>query len=121
MSTILIGRDVRASVDDVARADVAAVLNQTVAMQYRRVKELASAVALLDENVSTTAWRRMVARGLARQWALHAYGDTIKSRARVTRHDVAVVLAAFGATPLTIDQHARAIATMIRADFTDGR
>jgi hypothetical protein len=101
------------------------------------VLDVSRAVARLDANASmgkndtihqidgTWGWtlfdiQRSVASGLAFQWSRHAYGDSIRSRARVTRHDVAVAMASHGATSFTIDLHARAIASLIRGDFSDG-
>jgi hypothetical protein len=95
------------------------------------VLDVSRAVARLDANASmgkahsVDNWtlfdmQRSVASGLAFQWSRHAYGDTIRSRARVTRHDVAVAMASHGATPFTIGLHARAIASLIRGDFSDG-
>lgn len=83
---------------------------------------LTAAVMTLDQTADTALpeTRQRVAKALAYQWGRHAYGDTIKNRTRVTKHDVAVVLAALGATPFTIGLHAHSIAGMIRADFTDG-
>jgi hypothetical protein len=95
------------------------------------VLDVSRAVARLNANASMGKddkrqdWtlfdmQRSVASGLAFQWAMHAYGDSIRSRAYVTRHDVAVAMASHGATPFTIGLHARAIAWLIRGDFSDG-
>jgi hypothetical protein len=62
--------------------------------------------------------RLRVARPLARQFAQHnGWGGFTK----VTTKEVRAVLIAYGASTFTIKQHARAIAAMIRADFSEGR
>lgn len=88
------------------------------------VLDVSHAIAYLDENAADSAdsqklyMRLRVARNLAYQFARHnGWGGRIK----VTTRDVRAALIAHGASPFTVQQHARAIAGMIRADFNDGR
>lgn len=95
------------------------------------VLDVARAVAKLDELVTPGRRRTVatyandrddaiarVARNLAYQFAKHnGWGG----RRNVTTRDVRAALIAHGASTLTVEQHARAIASRIRSDFTDGK
>lgn len=76
--------------------------------------------AITNDSFTRFDMQRSVASTIAFQWSRHAYGDSIRSRARVTRHDVAVAMASHGATAMTIHLHARAIASLIRSDAANG-
>jgi hypothetical protein len=88
------------------------------------VKDLSRAVAALDEHALSLDpgdMRRQVAANLAWQFGRKLYrSGIVKSRRDVVKRDVAVALAAHGASCLTIETHARVIAAIIRADYTDG-
>jgi hypothetical protein len=82
--------------------------------------DVARAVATLDEFADSAGFdlRHRVASNLAYQFAKHnGWGG----RRNITTRDVRAVLIAHGATAFTVEQHARAIASLIRSDFSDGR
>jgi hypothetical protein len=84
--------------------------------------DVARAIDALDVNAfpETGAFelRQRVASNLAYQFHKHnGWGG----RKNVTTRDVRAALIAHGASTFTVEQHARAIAAMIRADFSDGR
>jgi hypothetical protein len=88
--------------------------------------DVARAVATLDEHASLVGAHSLgndalarVASNLAYQFARH--NGLLGSNTRVTTRDVRAALIAHGASTFTVEQHARAIAAMIRADFSDGR
>lgn len=85
---------------------------------------LAEAIGALDRNAAfphsdgMQVFRHAVARYLAREFAKHnGWGGFTK----VTTKEVRAVLIAYGASTFTIEQHARAIAVLIRSDFSEGR
>lgn len=95
------------------------------------VLDVARAVVRLDEHADVPAkgcvhfdgmaWtrddlRRRVAKQISYHLTRH-YGGFIPSRRKVTTRDVSAAMAVSGASPFTVDQHARAIAAMVRADF----
>lgn len=67
-------------------------------------------MSVLDMRVSAAA--RMTTKLRA---------NTNYVRSKITKRDVTVVMAAFGAKSATIEDHADAIARLIRSDFSDGR
>jgi hypothetical protein len=87
------------------------------------VRGLSRSIAVPDAHALSPAsgmLRQQVAANLAWQFARHLYRGVVKSRRRIGRRDVAVALASHGATALTIELHAHAIAAIIRADYSDG-
>lgn len=86
---------------------------------------LTIAVDVLDRNAafpqhrSIRVWRLAVARPLAQQFAQFAQHNGWGGFTKVTTKEVRAVLISYGASTFTVQQHARAIAAMIRADFSE--
>ncbi|MCV7174844.1 hypothetical protein [Mycolicibacterium sphagni] len=87
---------------------------------WRAVDELDRFATNRGDGGDVVRLRRRVARRLAAQFKRSAYPETIGGRSKVSRHDVAVALAAYSAGADCIERHARAIAGLIRSDFTNG-
>jgi hypothetical protein len=89
------------------------------------VKDLARAVQRLDEHASTgdgmakidgLHWTLADLRGSVAVNIGYVTRNAVRL-SKVTKRDVALMLAAHGASPFTIEQHARAIAAEVRADL----
>jgi hypothetical protein len=89
------------------------------------VKDLARAVRRLDEHASTAEgmavidgqnWTLADLR-ISVAWSIGYVTAKAVRLSKVTKRDVSLMLAAHGASPFTIEQHARAIAAEVRADL----
>jgi hypothetical protein len=82
------------------------------------VLDVSRAVVDLDATPTDRALWSLVASGLAFHWSRTVY--PCGGRKNVTKRDVVYALASHGASAFTIEQSARGIAAIIRADFADG-
>jgi hypothetical protein len=82
------------------------------------ITDISRAVADLDENALTPdveqreQMRRRVASNLAYRY--RRFGMSPQKR---TKRDIALALVVHGASPVTVDQHANAIARYVRSDW----
>lgn len=94
------------------------------------VKDVARAVARLDEHADTPEqgavkidgidWTREELRRSVADSMSFMIGQYVRL-GQVSKRDAAILLAANGANPFTIEQHARAIAAMLRGNrYRDG-
>jgi len=82
------------------------------------VLDVSRAVAELDlDPTNRDLWAR-VASNLAFHWSRKVYPNG--GRKNVTTRDVRYAIASHGASTFTLEQSARGIAALIRADFSDG-
>jgi hypothetical protein len=73
------------------------------------------------KTIGGTTWTRDELRlAVALNLGLKIQNTVVRVRT-VSRRDVALMMAAHGADPFAIEQHALAIAAIIRADFSLGR
>ena len=94
------------------------------------IKDITRAVIRLDENASCGEsdivridgenWTGLDLRISVAENLAFTIGRTVRL-GRLTKRDVGLMLASHGATPFTIEQHARAIAAMLRADMGSRR
>jgi len=83
------------------------------------VKDIARFAAKLNDYTIDRTWDNEDRQHMADNIAF-VIGRTVKLH-RVTRRDVAVILAAAGASDKVIELHARDIASRIRSNFKDDR
>jgi hypothetical protein len=94
------------------------------------ITDISRAVVRLDEHASTPAegmavigrenWTREDLRISVAENLAFVIGSSVRM-GRLTKRDVGLMLAAHGASPFTIEQHALAIAAMLRADLGSRR
>ena len=95
------------------------------------VKDVARAVTRLDEhadtpergsvNIGGNDWTREELRQSVADNISFVIGGTVRL-GNITKRDAAIILASAGASPFTIEQHARAIAAMLRTNrYRDGK
>lgn len=83
------------------------------------ITDISRAVADLDEHALTPddAQREQMRRRIASNLA-HRFRRAGMSPQKRTKREIALALYVHGASPLTVDMHANAIARYVRSDFS---